>query len=145
MQPTRMAVGQEAADLENQLALDWRVTHLTSLGIPRPMAEVNADNVDWQQIASLVGAAAPRCWPCRSFAEPWPGNAALTSPGPHPRLDEVTSPAGSDIGSAPDRSWRRGGLRLPGRSSCTPRPRRSRRATSSPPTCSMAPRPMSWP
>ena len=34
---------------------------------------------------------------------------------------------------------------LPGRSSCAPRPRRSWRATSSPPTCSTAPRPMSWP
>ncbi len=84
MQPTRMAAGQKAIDLENQLAHGWRVTHLTSLGIPRPMAEVNADNVDWQQIASLVGAAAPRCRPRRSFAEPWPGNAALTSPRASP-------------------------------------------------------------
>ena len=40
---------------------------------------------------------------------------------------------------------RRGGLRLPGRCSCAPRPRRSWRATSSPRNCSMAPRPMSWP
>ena len=71
MQPTRMAVGQEAIDLENQLVHEWRVTRLTGLGIPRPMAEVNADNVDWQQIASLVGAAAPRRWPCGSLAEPW--------------------------------------------------------------------------
>ena len=35
--------------------------------------------------------------------------------------------------------------RLPGRSSCAPRPRRSWRATSSPQPCSMAPRPASWP
>jgi putative transposase len=33
----------------------------------------------------------------------------------------------------------------PGRSSCAPRPRRSWPATSSQPTCSMAPRLMSWP
>ena len=40
---------------------------------------------------------------------------------------------------------RRGGPDLPGRSSCTPRPRRSWPATSSPSTCSTAPRPTSWP
>jgi hypothetical protein len=32
-----------------------------------------------------------------------------------------------------------------GRSSCAPRPRRSWRATASPPTCSTVPRPTSWP
>ena len=73
MQPTRMAAGQKAIDLENQLAHGWRVTHLTSLGIPRPMAEVNADNVDWQQIASLVGAAAPDAGPADRSLSPGPG------------------------------------------------------------------------
>jgi hypothetical protein len=54
MQRTQAAVGREAIDLENQLVHDWRVTRLTSLGIPRPMAEVEADSVDWHQIARLV-------------------------------------------------------------------------------------------
>jgi len=40
---------------------------------------------------------------------------------------------------------RRGGPTLRGRCSCAPRPRRSWRATSSRRTCSMAPRPTSWP
>lgn len=55
MQRTQAAVGQEAIDLEHKLVHDWRVTRLTGLGIPRPMAEVDADNVDWHQIARLVG------------------------------------------------------------------------------------------
>jgi len=54
MQRIRATVGQEAIDLENQLVHDWRVTRLTGLGIPRPMAEVDADSVDWHQIARLV-------------------------------------------------------------------------------------------
>jgi hypothetical protein len=59
MQPTRVVVGREAVDLENQLVHDWRVTRLTGLGIPRPMAEVNADNVDWHQIARLARRGCP--------------------------------------------------------------------------------------
>lgn len=59
MQRTRVAVGQEAADLENQLVHEWRVTRLTGLGIPRPMAEVDADNVDWHQVAMLVRRGCP--------------------------------------------------------------------------------------
>jgi hypothetical protein len=54
MQRTQAPVGQEAIDLENQLVHDWRVTRLTGLGIPWPMAEVDADSVDWHQIARLV-------------------------------------------------------------------------------------------
>ena len=34
MQPTRVAAGQEAADLENHLAREWRVTRLTGRGSP---------------------------------------------------------------------------------------------------------------
>ena len=76
----RVAVGQEAVGLENQLAREWRVTGLTGPGIPGPMAEAGADHVDWHQIAGLVRRGCPRCWPCGSCAEPWPGNAAVTSP-----------------------------------------------------------------
>jgi transposase len=50
---------------------------------------------------------------------------------------EILKKAGIDL--------RRADRCLPGRSSCTPRPRRSWRVTSSRPTCSMAPRRMSWP
>ena len=32
----------------------WRVTQLTRLEIPGPLAEAKADNVDWHQIARLV-------------------------------------------------------------------------------------------
>jgi hypothetical protein len=59
MQRTEVVVGQEAVDLENQLVHQWRVTRLTGLGIPRPMAEVDADNVDWHQIARLVHGGCP--------------------------------------------------------------------------------------
>jgi hypothetical protein len=54
MEQTRVVVGQETIDLENHLVHEWRVTRLIGLGIPRPMAEANADNVDWHQIARLV-------------------------------------------------------------------------------------------
>jgi putative transposase len=50
---------------------------------------------------------------------------------------EILKNAGIDL--------RRGGPGQAGRSSCAPRPRRSLHATSSRPTCSTAPRPMSWP
>jgi hypothetical protein len=59
MQRTRMVIGQEVIDLENQIVHEWRVTRLTGLGIPRPMAEVDADNVDWHQIARLVRHGCP--------------------------------------------------------------------------------------
>lgn len=59
MQRTQVVVGQEAVDLENQLVHQWRVTRLTGLGIPRPMAEVDADHVDWHQIARLVHGGCP--------------------------------------------------------------------------------------
>jgi hypothetical protein len=32
----------------------WRVTHLKRLGIPGPLAEAEADHVDWHQIARLA-------------------------------------------------------------------------------------------
>ena len=33
---------------------EWRVTQLTRLGIPGPLAEAQADHVGWHQIARLV-------------------------------------------------------------------------------------------
>jgi hypothetical protein len=59
MQRTWVVDGQEAIDLESQHVHEWRVNRLTSLGIPRPIAEANADSVDWHQIARLVRGGCP--------------------------------------------------------------------------------------
>ena len=54
-----VVVGQEAVDLESQLVHEWRVTRLTGQGIPWPVAEADADRVDWHQIAGLVRRGCP--------------------------------------------------------------------------------------
>lgn len=59
MERTREVGGQEAIDLEIQLVHEWRVTRLTGLGIPWPIAEADADHVDWHQIARLVQRGCP--------------------------------------------------------------------------------------
>jgi hypothetical protein len=59
MERTRVVLGQEAVDLETQLVHEWRVTRLTALGIPWPIAEADADRVDWHQIDRLVGRGCP--------------------------------------------------------------------------------------
>jgi hypothetical protein len=46
------------------LVHQWRVTQLTRLGIPEPLAEAEADHVDWHQVARLVQRGCPRPWPC---------------------------------------------------------------------------------
>ncbi len=38
---------------------DWRVSQLTRLGIPAPLAEVYADRIDWHQIARLIQRGCP--------------------------------------------------------------------------------------
>ena len=53
------ATGQRAMDCEQQLVHDWRVSQLTRLGIPSPLAEVCADHVDWHQVARLVQRGCP--------------------------------------------------------------------------------------
>ena len=45
---------REAIDEDQGVVHQWRVTQLTRLGIPWPLAEAEADNVDWHQIARLV-------------------------------------------------------------------------------------------
>jgi hypothetical protein len=50
---------QEAIDFEARLVHQWRVTRLTGLGIPRPIAEAEASHVHWHQIASLVRRGCP--------------------------------------------------------------------------------------
>jgi hypothetical protein len=37
----------------------WRVARLTQLGIPRAVAEVEADHLDWHQVARLVQHGCP--------------------------------------------------------------------------------------
>jgi hypothetical protein len=59
----------EAAGDEKLLVHNWRVARLTGLGIPGPLAEVNADHLDWHQVARLVQLACPRGWPCASPAD----------------------------------------------------------------------------
>jgi hypothetical protein len=44
---------------DDPLVHDWRVSQLTRLGIPGPLAEVHADHVDWRQIAHLVHRGRP--------------------------------------------------------------------------------------
>ena len=50
---------QQAIDREKQLVHDWRVSQLTRLGIPGPLAELYADRIDWHQIARLVQRGCP--------------------------------------------------------------------------------------
>jgi hypothetical protein len=72
------ATGQQAIDRERRLVHDWRVSQLTRLGIPPPLAEVYADRIDWHQIARLV----QRGWPCASPADLQPGRTECDD---HPR------------------------------------------------------------
>ena len=48
-----------AADRDELLVHDWRVSQLTRLGIPVPLAEIYADCVDWHQVARLVQRGCP--------------------------------------------------------------------------------------
>jgi hypothetical protein len=51
----------EIIDVEDSLVHDWRVAQLRRLGVPGPLAEADADHVDWHQIARLVRrGCAPR-------------------------------------------------------------------------------------
>ena len=54
MEPTQLVAGHEAIERDERLVHEWRVTQLKRLGIPEPLAEADADNVDWHQIANLV-------------------------------------------------------------------------------------------
>ncbi len=49
----------EATADEKLLAHDWRVARLTGLGIPGALDEVNADHLDWHQVARLVQLGCP--------------------------------------------------------------------------------------
>ena len=49
-----MELYHEAIDHEESLVHEWRVTQLRRLGIPGPLAEAEADNIDRHQIARLI-------------------------------------------------------------------------------------------
>jgi len=49
----------EAVDYEKLLVNNWRVARLTGLGIPGPLAEVNAGHLDGHQVARLARLACP--------------------------------------------------------------------------------------
>jgi hypothetical protein len=38
---------------------NWRVSQLTQLGVPGPLAELHADHLDWHQVARLVKRGCP--------------------------------------------------------------------------------------
>ena len=46
-------------DEEELLVHTWRVARLTQLGISRAVAEVEADHLDWHQVARLVQHGGP--------------------------------------------------------------------------------------
>jgi hypothetical protein len=54
-----LTTGYDAVSRAESSVHDWRVSQLTRLGIPRPLAEVYADRIDWHQIARLVCRGCP--------------------------------------------------------------------------------------
>jgi hypothetical protein len=59
MERTGAILRHEAIDDDDVLVHEWRVTQLTRLGIPRPLADADADHVDWHQVAKLVRRGCP--------------------------------------------------------------------------------------
>jgi hypothetical protein len=57
MEPT--ISGHEAVHHDDLLVHNWRVSRLEHLGIPGPLAEVYADQLDWHQIAKLMQHGCP--------------------------------------------------------------------------------------
>jgi hypothetical protein len=51
--------GHSAVDHDDLLVHNWRVSQLTRLGIPGPLAEAYADRIDWHQVARLVRRGCP--------------------------------------------------------------------------------------
>jgi hypothetical protein len=54
-----MELDHETISEAERLVHEWRVTRLEQLGIPWPLAEAEADNVDWHQIDRLVQRGCP--------------------------------------------------------------------------------------
>jgi hypothetical protein len=62
----RPITGHDAIDHDEFSVHDWRVSQLTRLRIPGPLAEIYADRIDWHQIARLVRRGCPRGSLCAS-------------------------------------------------------------------------------
>ena len=61
MEPTQAAARHENIEHNERPVHQWRMAQLARLGIPRPLANVVADHVDWHEIAALVQrGCAPR-------------------------------------------------------------------------------------
>ncbi len=56
---TQVTADQIAKDRERHRLHEWRVAQLVCLGLAEAVAEVNADYVDWHQIAQLVQRGCP--------------------------------------------------------------------------------------
>ena len=51
--------GHDAISRDESPVHKWRVSQLTRLGLPGPLAEIYADRIDWHQIARLVQRGCP--------------------------------------------------------------------------------------
>ena len=63
------ATGYDAIDHIQSSVHDWRVSQLTRLGIPGPLAEVYADRIDWHRMPGWCAMAARRGLPSASSAD----------------------------------------------------------------------------
>jgi hypothetical protein len=54
-----VVTGHERISHDDLLVHNWRVSRLTRLGVPGPLAEVYADHLDWHQVARLVQRGCP--------------------------------------------------------------------------------------
>lgn len=59
MEPAVNGTRHEAIEHHEPLVHLWRVTQLSRLGIPAPVAEAYADHLDWHEIARLVRRGCP--------------------------------------------------------------------------------------
>jgi hypothetical protein len=59
MEQTWAVLRHETIDDDELLVHEWRVTQLTRLGVPGPLADAAADHVDWHQVAKLVRHGCP--------------------------------------------------------------------------------------
>jgi hypothetical protein len=59
MEPAPPRPRHEAIDHDDLPGAEWRVTRLTRLGIPWPLAQAAAGHVDWHQVAKLVRRGCP--------------------------------------------------------------------------------------